>query len=337
MSPPDPVDDADDRMEGVILVLTERCNSRCGMCEYWKARPPRLLSADAIESFWNRRMLRRPRFVTLSGGEPLLHPELFRIADFLRGRADHMVLSTNGLRLTAHAGPVAARFDKIILSLDGATPAVYKRIRGVNGFQAVMDSARALKFHRPSATVVLKMTIQKSNFRDLPEWFRLAAKMGADGAALAVPDLTSDAFFAPGSDRREPAGRLLLTASEADEFERIVDRILAGHETPVRDGFIIEGNLRAFVDFFRRSAAAGTGSPEEIPARNCRMARTRLILNADGSIRPCFFLPPLGHIGDPGKDDIFHSEPFRSFRRQMASESPPPCRTCYQFLDWRFQ
>lgn len=327
---------ADELLEGVILILTERCNSRCGMCDYWKADPPRTLSAGEIEDFWTRRVRRPPRFVTLSGGEPLLHPELDRLAAFLAARAGALVLSTNGLLLAGRAGPAAARFDKIIVSLDGASPSSYASVRGVDGFRAAIDSVKELKARRGQAKVILKITIQKANFRDLPDWFRLAAELGADGAALAVPDLASDAFLQAGADRTEPAGRVFLSDAEAGEFARVADRVLARYGDLLAAGFVVEGNLPAFVDYFRRIAASDAPVPAAPRVRDCRMARTRLVVNADGSIRPCFFLPPLGHIRDAGADDVFVSEPFRAFRRGFSSRSLRTCSSCYQFLDWRF-
>lgn len=338
MSPDPPDEVSTDSLEGAVVILTERCNSRCGMCDYWKYAAPRSLSAGQVENFWERRVRQVPHFVTLSGGEPLLYPELFRLAGFFRGRAAHLVLSTNGLLLGDHAETVATHFDKVIVSLDGASPDSYAKVRGVDGFQAVTDSAAALKaLGGGKVNLVLKMTIQKDNFRDLPEWIPLALGLGADGVALAVPDMTSDAFLRPGADRLRRAEKVMLSEDEASEFASLVDRVAREFQDLLAGGFVIEGNLPAFVEFFRRNARPAAAPSSSCFPRDCLMARKRLILNADGSIRPCFFLPPLAQIQDPGEGDIFDSVAFRSFRCGFSSRLRSECRACYQFLDWRFQ
>jgi MoaA/NifB/PqqE/SkfB family radical SAM enzyme len=319
-----------DHLEGAIIVLTEQCNSRCGMCDYWKSHPARSLAADVIEDFWQRRVTTQPDFITLSGGEPLLFPELFRLADFFKPRADHLVLSTNGLILADHYQDVAGRFDKVIISLDGASPETYHKVRGVDGWKAVTQAAAALRSYSSATKMIFKMTIQKENFRDLPDLMALARDLGADGVALAVPDLVSAAFIKPDADKNKAAARVLLSPGEAEEFAGLAHQVCRDYRDLINSGYLIEGNLDRFVSFFR------DGYPGRID-RECFMARRRLIVNADGALRPCFFLPPLGRIEDPAEGEIFDSEPFQNFRRGFSSWMHPACSRCFQFLDWRFQ
>lgn len=326
----------DGRLEGAIIVLTERCNSRCGMCEYWKSEPARSLAEAEVRDFWERRVKQRPGFVTLSGGEPLLYPELFSLAEYFRPRTDNLVISTNGLLLGDHYQAVADHFDKVIVSLDGSTPETYKRVRGVDGFDSVTGAARAQKRYSENTRLILKLTLQKANFRELDDWIELAIGLGADAVALTAPDLTSDAFFKPGTDRSDLASRLLLDKAEALEFSRLANKVLEKYRDAIQRGFIIEGNLERYADFFAR-AAARPGPAKDAPGRDCQMARRRLIINADGAVRPCFFLPALGHISDPGTDDVFDSGAFREFRLGFSSQASSVCGECLQFMDWRFE
>ena len=63
-----------DSLPLVTLYLSERCNSRCVTCDYWR-HGVKDATVDSV-----RRMLPslehlRTRAVLLSGGEPLLNPE----------------------------------------------------------------------------------------------------------------------------------------------------------------------------------------------------------------------------------------------------------------------
>src|SRR5471032_733797 len=86
------------RLPLVTLYVTDRCNSRCVTCDYWRH------GRDDMDLAAVRRLL--PSFdqlgtelVLLSGGEPLLNPEWAAIAELLRGTGLKVWLLTSGLAL----------------------------------------------------------------------------------------------------------------------------------------------------------------------------------------------------------------------------------------------
>ena len=80
------------------MVVTRRCNLACGYCnEYDDFSPPvpvdRLLrQVDALARL-------KTAAVTLTGGEPLLHPQLACVVRAIRGRKMIATMITNGFRL----------------------------------------------------------------------------------------------------------------------------------------------------------------------------------------------------------------------------------------------
>jgi MoaA/NifB/PqqE/SkfB family radical SAM enzyme len=107
----------------VNLVVTRRCNLSCGYChEYDHSSPPVPLAAlrERIDHLARLRSV----IVTLTGGEPLLHPDLVPVVAHVRERGMTPALNTNGFLLTAeriralnHAGLYALQ-----LSVDAVTP-----------------------------------------------------------------------------------------------------------------------------------------------------------------------------------------------------------------------
>jgi MoaA/NifB/PqqE/SkfB family radical SAM enzyme len=86
----------------VTLYLSERCNSRCVTCDYWRHGAKDMTLASV------RRLLPalaelRTRAVLVSGGEPLLNPEWREIAELLKSRDLTLWLLTSGLSLAKHA------------------------------------------------------------------------------------------------------------------------------------------------------------------------------------------------------------------------------------------
>ncbi|MGA2725867.1 MAG: radical SAM protein [Bryobacteraceae bacterium] len=317
---------------GMIFLLTEECNSRCVMCDSWRVPEPRSLDAEEVMSFWRRRVRTRKGSVALTGGEPLLYPRLFELMEVFRANTDHLVLSTNGLLLGRHAPEVARYCSKVIVSVDGATGGTFRAVRGISALDQVIDGARIVRRLSARTRVLFKMTVQRRNFREVPEVFRLAQEVGASGLALTVPDVDTSSFLKLEGERADRSRTILLTESECEEFRGIAEETARRFATPLAAGYVVEGSLDGCLAFFEYRA--GVGRP---PApRTCERALTRIVVMPDGSLRPCFFLPPFGTIRDPGGGDIFDDPAVSGFRERFDSRQEPACRECRQFVDWRF-
>ena len=116
-----------------IVYLTDRCNSRCVTCDYWKYGQTNL----SLERAWALAPQLKAlgtQAILLSGGEPLLHPHWAEIAEILRAESGaRLWLLTAGLSLHKHAARAVELCDRITVSLDGATSETYRAIRGVEG------------------------------------------------------------------------------------------------------------------------------------------------------------------------------------------------------------
>ena len=107
----------------VTLVVTRRCNLDCGYCNEYDlvSEPVPLLDLE-------RRIDRIARLgtsiVTISGGEPLLHPQLEEVVARIRRRGMIATLITNGYLLSDEriAKLNAAGLDYLQISIDNLTP-----------------------------------------------------------------------------------------------------------------------------------------------------------------------------------------------------------------------
>src|ERR1700761_6613098 len=127
-----------ERLPLVTLYLTERCNSRCVTCDYWRhGRVDATL--ESVRALLPSLGELRTRVVLLSGGEPLLNPEWEAIARLLRESQLGLWLLTSGLSLAKHAVRAAPLFDAITVSLDGTNAATYAAIRGLDAFDKVCE------------------------------------------------------------------------------------------------------------------------------------------------------------------------------------------------------
>src|SRR4051812_1759510 len=70
----------------LIFYPTSRCNSRCVSCDWWKHSGDGDLALDEIVRAADALPSLGTRLVAFSGGEPLLRPDVFAIADVFRSR-----------------------------------------------------------------------------------------------------------------------------------------------------------------------------------------------------------------------------------------------------------
>src|SRR5690349_3757615 len=81
------------------LVITRRCNLSCGYCvEYDKVSAP--VPVGELEQRIDHLARLRAVFVTLTGGESLLHPAFAELVAYVRARGMVPFLNTNAYLLT---------------------------------------------------------------------------------------------------------------------------------------------------------------------------------------------------------------------------------------------
>jgi Fe-coproporphyrin III synthase len=315
----------------VTLYLTDRCNSRCVTCDYWR-HGREDLALDSVRSMLPDFAQMGTQMVVLSGGEPLLNREWLQIARLLRAQGLKLWLLTSGLALAKFADPVARLFDAVTVSLDGANAATYAAIRGLDAFDKVCEGIRAVGAQglRPG----IRVTLQRGNYRQLPEFVELAMNLGAGTVSfLAVDVANPHAFGRIAALRRD----LALSAEDLPEFERILSRMETAHGDAFRTGFIAESpaKLRRILQYF----AALLGQ-DDYPKVRCNAPELSAVIGATGRVQPCFFIegPADAQMQLNSSDMNFsaavNSTGMRSLRAAIRTGQRQECRTCVCSL-WR--
>src|SRR5713226_4431535 len=98
-----------DRMAALplaIVYITDRCNSKCITCDYWRFGQTNM-TLPAAQKLSTGLQALGTRMVLISGGEPLLHPHWAELVALLRANERDVVLLTSGILLAKHAARVA--------------------------------------------------------------------------------------------------------------------------------------------------------------------------------------------------------------------------------------
>ncbi len=309
----------------LVLLPHNRCNCRCVMCDIWQIRLVREITASDLQS--HRRSLRalHVRWVVLSGGEPLMHSDLGALCRFLHEEGMRVTLLTAGLVLERYARMVAENVDDVIVSLDGP-PEVHDAIRGIpRAFERLARGIEAVTTIQPGLPIAARCTIQKGNHLHLQTTVQVARRLGLNSVSFLAADVNSTAFNRPGGWTRDRQAKVALDAKEVEELSREIDGLLENYAQAIEDGFLVEGaeKLRRIEQYFR----AQLGQVEAVAPR-CNAPWVSAVIEADGSVRPCFFHPPLGTIREGSLHSILNSQQAVDFRASLNVPSNPVCRRC---------
>src|SRR5690606_8663182 len=158
-----------------IWNLIRRCNLSCAHCYALSADHDYAgeLGTDEVFAVMDDLKACGVPVLILSGGEPLLRPDLFTIAARAKALRFYVGLSTNGTLIDA---PMAARvadaaFDYVGISLDGLR-ATHDRFRRLDG--AFARSLAALQLLRARGLKTgRRFTMTAMNAHDLPALLQL--------------------------------------------------------------------------------------------------------------------------------------------------------------------
>src|ERR1700735_2578756 len=116
----------------LIMYPHNRCNCRCVMCDIWKTDTVQEISAAELERHGEDIARLRVEWVVFSGGEPLMHSDLFRLCRSVRERDIRTNLRSTGLLIERYASQIVECMDDVIVSLDGPRE-IHDAIRRVPG------------------------------------------------------------------------------------------------------------------------------------------------------------------------------------------------------------
>jgi len=160
-----------------MLELTYRCNWRCGFCYNPRHRDLRgLKGAEWVEVIVELREL-GTLTVTLTGGEPLLHPDFFRIARAVREQGFALRVFTNGSLIDAETAQRLAELHPmgVELSLHGATAATHDGTTGTPGSWSSLVQALD-RLEASGVRVLLKTPLTRLNEGELDAMIAFAAE-----------------------------------------------------------------------------------------------------------------------------------------------------------------
>jgi radical SAM protein with 4Fe4S-binding SPASM domain len=186
------------------LQLLHQCNLRCRHCYLEPPRPERLALTDALtitSEFTDKGGLR----LLLSGGEPLLYPDLIEFLTATADRGIRRILLTNGTLVTDHI-LAKLKVDEIQISLDGWRKG-HEQLRGPGTFDQTVRGIRLVQ--EAGVPLSIATMIHKGNLSEFEELARFMEEIGAIEWGVDLPCLSGS-----WNDNRE----LMISPEEAAPY-----------------------------------------------------------------------------------------------------------------------
>ena len=256
--------------------LTDRCQLRCTYClpeEFQDWLPGgRLLSGDEIVEVVAVAVDLGIRTVRLTGGEPLLRPDVVDIVARIAALTDapDIAMTTNGLRLAALAQPLAdAGLRRVNVSLDTLEHETFRLITGRDRLDDVLAGLTAARDAGLDPVKVNTVLLPGVNDHEVPALLRRAL---AEGWSLRfIEQMPLGAGRSWTRDSMVTADRILALLREVADLAPVAVRGSA----PAQEWFVDGG-------------PATVGIVASVTRPFCGDC-DRLRLTADGQVRSCLF------------------------------------------------
>ncbi len=267
---------------------TTACNLRCPECPSGLrafSRPTGNLKADFFRQTIDQLQNRLIWLIFYFQGEPYINPDFLEMVQYAREKKLYTITSTNGHFLNDQNArrTVVSGLDRIIVSVDGVTQAVYQQYRIGGDLEKVLQGIRNLvrwKRELRSVTphIILQFLVVRPNEHQIPELFELAKELGADEVKLKTAQLY---------DYRN--GHPLMPEHEKfSRYERLPD-----------------GSYRV----------------KHALHNHCWKLWHASVVTWDGKVAPCCFDKDVQHrLGDLRKQsfgEIWKGEAYRNFRKKL--------------------
>ena len=310
----------------LYLETTNRCNLPCTTCPrtFEELEPAANMSWDLFRSIVDQ-YPNIARVVLHGVGEPLMVPNLPRMIRHLKARGTYVLFNTNGTLLNERRGRdlIASGLDELRVSLDAAEAQTFKAVRGKDVFDRIVENVREFR------------ALQRSLAAERPR-----VSLWLTGLKETIGQLPAFVELAHTIDVREVHLQRLVYFPDGQGLAR-ADQALFEHTDEREEALIREAESRAADHgiLFNASGATEPGTSlrradEERPWSLCTRPWTLMYFTAHGRALPCCIAPfsmhgydafTLGDATQQSMREIWNGESYRTFRRELLSETPPTC------------
>lgn len=298
----------------VVWEITFACNMRCIHCgtSAGKKRPDELTADEALRLCDELAAL-GTKWLTISGGEPLLRSDWQQIARRAKANGIDIGLISNGYAFDEAAADAVADigFRNIGLSFDG-TEKTHNYIRQRDdSFRRVTNTMGLL--HQRGVKFCAVSQISNLNIDEMDDMWQILMDHHANSWQVQLTTVTG---------RMKGVADMILSL---ENYPRLIDKIL---ELRKRDGLRVRAGEN--IGYY---GCKGAELWDDMPYLGCYAGTRILGIESNGTIKGCLSMPEdfvEGNIRDRSLTEIWNDPKSFAYNRNFTKESADgPCRECH--------
>ncbi|MFH0870488.1 MAG: radical SAM protein [archaeon] len=313
----------------INLALTLRCNQNCDMC-FDKATLNKgdcELSYIEIKNFIDSVKGRSPLFF-ITGGEPFLYKDIFKVMEYLRKNKLAFGVCTNGsalndamIRRLVHLAPA-----NVVFSIHGLMDA-HDKVTGRSGnYQRTKENIKLFCRLKKRTRVMINLVLMPENAAKLKQFITEAESWEVD--AIRIQHL---GFLTPAElKRHRSVWKKQMGEASPAIHELIISKPCFDFKETVKE---IQGQRFNIPVWFKPYL-----KPEEVDSwysdrfgvrRRCLFLWKGVFVASNGDVFPCHVIKlKLGNIKEKSLEEIYNSEKAKKFRRAIKRGLMPGCSRC---------
>lgn len=277
--------------------ITEACDQRCKHCYIYAlgshARFKEMAEKDMDAVIANirefgRKANRQP-YLYITGGDPVLHPKFWQLAEKLKAEQMPFAILGNPFHLNDEVCRRLAEAGcrKYQLSLDGLE-ATHDRIRRPGSFRETLDVIPCLQ--RAGITVAIMATVSRWNFREIPALVDVVVEHKADVFAFAR--------YCPDADSRD-------TCCSPEEYRQLLEACWEKfeHYKGGQTYFNLKDHLWTLFKYEKGLFNPADYPDDETVYDGCNCGNCHLTILSDGAVYACRRME--SRVGNALEDDLY--------------------------------
>lgn len=277
--------------------ITRQCNLKCQHC-YIDASSTEEESRDELNTEEGLKIIKEiadlspQAMLILSGGEPLLRPDIFELAYTAKENGLIVVLGTNGTLLDDRTAYKLKRcgVSGVGISIDSIEPSLHDTFRGKKGsWNSAVIAVKSAKRH--GLEVQIQTTIIKSNISEISSICDFAKSLGANAYILFFLVCTGRGKYITDLSTKEYEEVLLKVADMVSGVGK------SGH--PPTSGIMRHGNSNQMLirvrcaPTYRRILYENHRDSIHLMAdvAKCLAGNSYLRITPEGKVTPCPYMP----------------------------------------------
>ncbi len=314
------------RLDYIFFEITHRCNLNCQMCWFGdgvlnKNEKPEL-NYDEIISFIDT--LKDVKYMTITGGEPLLKPRILDIMHHVEKKGIKVSLATNGTVFSKklYDSILAMKnINMLNISLDGPKE-IHNMIRRKDyAYDQTIQAINYVVKNKPdNFPMQVNFTISALNYKYIMETYNLLCSLNVPQVQyihLSYNTTNENNYtdFKQADSLRDIDLKVLSKELDCLFYENIFSKNI---------------NVKIIPHVGSDEIIKYYTNPDYVLANKCGPLSSGLKVNAFGEIFPCRNIekPMLGNVKDINVNDVFNSQEIVSFRKNMNGKLQQICNKC---------